>query len=332
MLGSILKSDRQTPSIETREHYNVKARGLTFVTAPKAWSVDADTLIRDRAQNDDILYDVVRKKSWTHNKYYPRHQSKVNKNWRLWKIDLDREQYNHMRIPVTHSINVMAPTFDRRFDKEQHSCLNSNKFLNENQEQMNCRSQATIKDMRHTPLEVAIPELKQVKYINSRASVKQKRLQPHSQTNLKMKKVKYINMQNSIKGKNRIGDRCGTKVKLLDKSEVHVSLNPKGTKIYDTNYDFNPIRQDIIEMNVQSNLVSHSKKIETHFNNTNDNVRDEILQTSIGASRGKNLNEGYHPAHTLSKTIKEGMSDYDIGHVIPQFEKQSLDLKSYLRD
>lgn len=140
--NTVLKRFHQTPSIESRNVYNVKAKGLTWNQVPTLAKVDADAITRDLA--DGANDEKILAKSWGHNKYYAPYRPKVNKEFRLWNIDLDKEQYNHLKIPVNTTLQFSAPQYagivGRGMDDTAKKC-DGVKFLNK----------------KYTPIEQLVP-------------------------------------------------------------------------------------------------------------------------------------------------------------------------------
>lgn len=281
-----LKTNRQTPSVETREHYNVKARGYQWVSPGKTWKVDVSKVVNDQSQTDQVLYDHVRKKSYSHNKYYPRHQSKVNKSFRLWKMDLDREQYNHLRIPVNHSVSWMAPVFNLRSDKAPKKEFDLDKMIRK--EVRECRKQAGPHQSRHTPIEHALPELsKEVKYINERPSLKS-RVKKYDRDHLSglelVENMPSRQVGASIKGKTRYTDIPSEQVKLVDRLAVENRTNAR----------------------------SQFTKVDTEFD-AQKHILDEMLEVSKQLTPHKNRNEGYKPTYHIERSLNEDVQPHGVG-------------------
>ena len=175
-----LVNNRQSRSIESHEHYNVKARGYTWVTPQRRTKVNADVIANDNTESDAMLLDHVAKKSRSHNNYFPAQHSTVNKNWRPGHIDLDKDQYNHMRIPVNHSVSWMAPVFVRKEGTNngvgEDVTIIDSKYLNP--EYKPCMSRAAPTENRNvTRVDFDLPSVRindDVKYSNVRASVREK--------------------------------------------------------------------------------------------------------------------------------------------------------------
>jgi len=181
LLGDLpIKNNRQTPIVESREHYNVKARGYEWVSPGKSWKVRVGDVVNQAIESDEILLDHVSKKSRSHNQYFPRHQHKVDRGgWRPHKIDLDREQHRHDRIPVNHHVAWSAPAFMLDGTKEQQCdgvTIIDDKFLNKVYKSCELSGGVSQKDNNTTPLEFALNRnMNEVKYRHSQSGIKQRK-------------------------------------------------------------------------------------------------------------------------------------------------------------
>lgn len=330
-----LVANRQTPSVESREHYNVKARGLTWASAGKSWKVDTEKIIHDSSQSDEILWDTVLKKSRTHNKYFPRHHSKVNKNWRPPKNDLDREQYNHLRIPVNHSVSWMAPVFERRGDKEQKSqdmTILEQKYIQPEDKLLksSCRTQATAIDRtKYTPIDVAMPDLLDVTYVNRQASRKDKRhLMTESRVDDRLLRDDTLDIQRRanrrVKRENSQSTAIDAEGMIIERAayDQQAKIRTQTSK-----FDHTPVldvrmNDNKHEVTVNSNVTMPNKKYSSDYDTTSK-VQEDMLQTSIALTGGRNRNDPHHPTYTLDRKASEDVGMFEVRTSMPTFERHT---------
>lgn len=356
-----LVANRQTPSIESRENYNVKKRGLRWVTVEKSWKVNADKVVESSSQDDSVLYDHIRKKSWTHNQYFPRHQSKVNKNWRPWKFDLDREQYNHLHIPVNHSISWMAPTFIRRADKEQHQLDTEQKFINDEYKPCNLQAIPVDKKRKTEPFIFTGSETTLVDDIIGRSKVSAGVFEKRMTTNdfvtpigaiLEDKPV--ISLKTNPKGSfTKQNNENVTPIGMIleDKPVISLKTNPKGSftkhneivvkelcenkptiSLQETIKDVR--RQPFVErkqvqlVDKTPVLISPNLFDKVHRKNQNEydvttQTQKKLLETTIQALVHKNVHEGYHPSFELKHRPQDDVDMFEVRVARPTFDRHT---------
>lgn len=337
-----LIANRQNGIIESREMYNVKRPGLRWVSPGKSWHVNADRVVKANSQDDSVMYDHIRKKSWTHNKYNPRNQSKVNRNWRPWKIDLDREQYNHLRIPVNHSVAWMAPTFIRRADKEQHApdmSILEEKYIDSSHKV--CRAQATPIDRKRGGESFAFTgnATTLVDDIIGRTQVSggvfEKKMplrQDETPIGMILDDRPAHTLRPNVKG--AFTKRSDVVVKDLKERKPTVSVGGefKDTHKYQTDVEKKTVKlQSSKPVLIAPNLRD---KANTKINNEFDTTRQtqkQLLEATVRAMAHKNRNEGYHPTHQLAHRPQDDVEMFEVRTSRPTFDRhvpQFLALKS----
>lgn len=319
LMGDLpLVNNRQTPSIESREVYNVKSRGYEWASPGKTWRVDVGKVVNHQINSDQVLLDHVLKKSRTHNEYFPRHQSKVNKNWRMWKIDLDREQYNHLRIPVNHSVSWMAPTFERRADKEQkcaEETVIEDKYINK--EHRSKQVQATPIERISMPHDVNIPDMLDVNYVQKCASIRHNRREQgtpidFNETMFKDKQEVYIG--SGMKGITKQHTQ-GTPidVKIVEERPTYTQSTGIRRKGMLGQVDVNPDVKlaDTLQVNIKPNIKSYVRKDTMEFDTTKE-IQENLLQASIEMLKHKNRQMQNPSQHTLPKSIYENVGEFEV--------------------
>lgn len=335
-----LINKRQTPTFESPMRFNVKKEGMKFVTVPKSWKVEADNLLKMRAQDDTILYDHVLKKSRTHNKSYPMHHSKVNKAWHLYEIDLDREQYNHLRIPVNHTVALSAQTFQRRHHPEHNRLGNESKHIAE--ETSPCVNvMGNVKEYgfqyTHDYKTKPVKMNEHTNTTNVRQNVKKKDIYNHrftDQINLLDEPLTNVMQNPNLKGCMKTTDLSSIlDVKLNDNVSdvVRVQNNISKKHIHRGEHAVTDIKlNDTCQQTLlQPNLKSQYKKTTT--NQADVKVLEKTNSTQIQMQAHKNKHEGYHPSHNLDPNYKEVLEDYAPGAYIPTCGKLTLNSSTFLR-
>lgn len=233
-----LKINRHLGVSEGKEVYHIPKKEMSFELIPSKTIVNADLLLRC---HEDAVFqgEYIRKVGWKQTGYNMPQDSlfKVNKNIRLWDIDLDREQYNHLRIPVNRNLSFAASAF-HQYRRPDFEGVDEDKYIKKEctipqNYRPGLKHIIPIFDTPTQPQNVRILDTKAILH-QSNLKAREKREEDRMIDESKIRDKKSILHRSNLKGREKcLTDRIGDESKLHDKKQIFVGTSLKGILKHD---------------------------------------------------------------------------------------------------